>query len=90
MYSPEQIVAAREANPGKEVVGCTNSTAAYKAEMNVCCTSSNAVDIVSSFESEGAVFVPDRDLGHYAASCCPGKEVILWDEFCLIHQSIFI
>lgn len=90
MCSPEQIVAAREANPGKEVVGYVNSTAACKAEMDVCCTSSNAVDIVSSLDSPGAVFVPDRNLGTYAALRCPQKDVVLWSGFCPIHQSISV
>ncbi len=68
MCSPKQIVTVREANPGKEVVWYVNSTAVCKAEMNVYCTLSNAVDIVFSFELEGAVFVPDGNLGRYAAS----------------------
>ena len=89
MCTPEQIAAAREANPGKEVVGYVNSTAACKAEMDVCCTSSNAVDIVSSL-SGGAVFVPDANLGSYAASRCPGKDVVVWDGFCPVHQSVTV
>ena len=90
MCSPEQIVAARANNPGKEVVGYVNSTAACKAEMDVCCTSSNAVDIVSSLDSDGAIFVPDRNLGNYAAGKCPQKDVLLWHGFCPIHQSISV
>lgn len=90
MCSPGAIVAAREGNPGKEVVGYVNSTAACKAEMDVCCTSSNAVAVVSSLGSEGAVFVPDRNLGAYAASRCPDKDVVLWDGFCPVHQSITV
>ena len=90
MCSPEQIIAARERNPGKEVVGYVNSTAACKAEMDVCCTSSNAIEIVSSLESSGAIFVPDRNLGTYAARSCPDKDVVVWNGFCPIHQSISV
>ena len=90
MCSPEQIVAVREKNPGKEVVGYVNSTAACKAEMDVCCTSSNAIEIVSSLESPGAIFVPDRNLGTYAARSCPDKDVVVWSGFCPIHQSISV
>ncbi len=90
MCTPEQIVAAKAAHPGKEVVGYVNSTAACKAEMDVCCTSSNAVDIVSSLGSEGAIFVPDRNLGTYAARSCPDKDVVVWSGFCPIHQSISV
>ena len=90
MCSPEQIVAARRDHPGMEVVGYVNSTAACKAEMDVCCTSSNAVGIVSSLESAGAIFVPDRNLGTYAARSCPDKEIVVWSGFCPIHQSISV
>ena len=90
MCSPEQIVAARRDHPGMEVVGYVNSTAACKAEMDVCCTSSNAVGIVSSLESVGAIFVPDRNLGTYAARSCPDKEIVVWSGFCPIHQSISV
>ena len=90
MCSPEQIVAARRDHPGMEVVGYVNSTAACKAEMDVCCTSSNAVGIVSSLESAGVIFVPDRNLGTYAARSCPDKEIVVWSGFCPIHQSISV
>ena len=90
MCSPEQIVAARRDHPRMEVVGYVNSTAACKAEMDVCCTSSNAVGIVSSLESAGAIFVPDRNLGTYAARSCPDKEIVVWSGFCPIHQSISV
>lgn len=90
MCSPEQIVSVRAANPGCEVVGYVNSTAACKAEMDVCCTSSNAVDIVSGLDSEKIVFVPDRNLGTFTASRCPSKDIELWSGFCPIHQSISV
>ena len=90
MCTPEQIRTEREANPGLEVVGYVNSTAACKAEMDICCTSSNAVAVVSSLEGEGAIFVPDKNLGSYAASKCPSKRMVLWNGFCPVHQSISV
>ena len=48
------------------------------------------MDIVSSLDSQGAVFVPDRNLGTYAALRCPQKDVVLWSGFCPIHQSISV
>lgn len=90
MCTPEEIVEARRANPGKEVVGYVNSTGACKAEMDICCTSSNAIDIVGSLESDGAVFVPDKNLGNYAAKKCPSKDVVLWHGFCPVHQCISV
>ena len=88
MCSPDQIDRAREEHPGAEVVGYVNSTAACKARMDVCCTSSNAVDIVGNLGSKDVIFVPDKNLGAYAASKCTDKDVHLWTGFCPIHQSI--
>ena len=88
MCTPEDIRRARGEHPGAEVVGYVNSTAACKAEMDVCCTSSNAVDIVGNLSSKDVIFVPDKNLGAYAASKCPSKDVHLWTGFCPIHQSI--
>ncbi len=90
MCTPEQIDRARSENPGAEVVGYVNSTAACKARMDVCCTSSNAVEIVNGTASDRVIFVPDRNLGTYVASKCPGKEVVLWNGFCPIHQAITV
>lgn len=88
MCSPDQIDRARAEHPGAEVVGYVNSTAACKARMDVCCTSSNAVDIVGGLRSKDVIFVPDKNLGSYAASKCLDKDVHLWTGFCPIHQSI--
>ncbi len=90
MCTPEQIIAARDENPGCEVVGYVNSTAACKAEMDVCCTSSNAVRVVGGLDSDKVVFVPDANLGSYAASRCPDKDVRVWSGFCPIHHSISV
>ena len=90
MCTPEQIREARARNPGCEVVGYVNSTAACKAEMDVCCTSSNAVKVVSGLSSDKVLFVPDRNLGSYAASKNPSKDIELWHGFCPIHQSISV
>lgn len=90
MCTPEAIRSLRAEHPGAEVVGYVNSTAACKAEMDVCCTSSNAVDIVSSLDSDEVLFVPDRNLGSYASRMCPSKDVGLWSGFCPIHQSITV
>lgn len=88
MCGPEDIKEMRRMNPGAAVVGYINSTAASKAEMDICCTSSNVLDVVSSVEGKDIIFVPDRNLGGYAGSEVPSKNMILWKGFCPIHHAI--
>ncbi len=90
MCTAEQIVEARRRHPGAAVVGYVNTTAACKAELDVCCTSSNAVDVVSSLAEDDVIFLPDRNLGSYVASRCSGKNVILWNGFCPMHHFITV
>ena len=90
MCTPEQIDGMRAKHPGAKVVGYVNSTAACKTRLDVCCTSSNAVDVVSSLEGEDVIFIPDMNLGRYVAGKCPRKNVILWDGFCPMHQFITV
>ena len=78
----------KEKHPDASVVCYINSTAAVKAESDICCTSSNAVDIVKSLDNEKIIFVPDRNLGAYVASKIPEKEFILWDGFCPVHDRL--
>lgn len=90
MCTAEQVDGIRARHPGAEVVGYVNSTAACKTRLDVCCTSSNAVDIVSKCKSRDVIFIPDMNLGRYVASKCPEKNLILWDGFCPMHQFITV
>lgn len=78
----------KKKHPDAAVVCYINSTAAVKAESDICCTSSNAVDIVKSLDNDKIIFVPDRNLGAYVASKIPEKEFILWDGFCPVHERL--
>ena len=93
ILSPEKKVATglrnlKEQHPDAAVVCYINSTAAVKAESDICCTSSNAVDIVKSLDNNKIIFVPDRNLGAYVASKIPEKEFILWEGFCTVHERL--
>ena len=78
----------REKYPDAVVVTYVNSSAAVKAESDYCCTSANAVDVVSSIDPDKQIlFVPDRYLGTYVASCT-GRDLTLYDGFCPTHARI--
>ncbi|MDR3206230.1 MAG: quinolinate synthase NadA [Candidatus Methanoplasma sp.] len=89
MCNAEQIRHARQKNPGAAVVGYVNSTAESKCGMDICCTSSNAVAVVNSLKQKDVIFAPDMNLGAYVASKTD-KNIILWDGFCPVHQSITV
>ncbi|MDR2845798.1 MAG: quinolinate synthase NadA [Candidatus Methanoplasma sp.] len=89
MCNADQIRQIKIRNPGSAVVGYVNSTAESKGEMDICCTSSNAVAVVNSLKEENIVFVPDKNLGAYVASHS-AKNITLWDGFCPVHQSITV
>lgn len=85
MADADMIKALRVEYPKAQVVCYVNSTAAVKAESDICCTSSNAVDIVKGMTAKDIIFVPDRNLGAYVASQVPNKNIILWDGHCYVH-----
>jgi quinolinate synthase len=75
----------RERYPGVPVVTYVNTSAAVKAEADICCTSSNAVQIVESLGSDRVIFLPDRYLGQWVAGQTD-VEVILWEGSCMVHE----
>jgi quinolinate synthase len=64
----EDVRLLRERYPGAPVVTYVNTSAAVKAESDICCTSANAVEIVESLGAERVIFLPDEYLGRYVAS----------------------
>lgn len=86
MITLNQLKAFKQNYPGSPVVCYVNSSVEVKAASDVCCTSSNAVKILKSFSTEKPIlFVPDRNLGSWAAQQS-GKKVITWDGYCVVHQ----
>ncbi|MDH3754811.1 MAG: quinolinate synthase NadA [Acidimicrobiia bacterium] len=86
----ESITAAdvrqlRERHPGVPVVTYVNTSAAVKAETDICCTSSNAVAVVESLGVDKVIFLPDRYLGSYVATQTD-VEIVLWDGSCEVHE----
>jgi quinolinate synthase len=88
MVTVRELRETKKKHPGAVVVTYVNSSAAVKAESDVCCTSANAVKVVASIPKDKEVlFVPDRNLGRYVEDRL-GRKLILWDGYCPTHQRI--
>src|SRR3990167_9416972 len=88
MIDAEGLKKKKAEKPDTKVVCYVNTTAAVKAESDICCTSSNAVKIVSSIpEDEEILFIPDKSLGAYVSSCL-NREMIYWEGYCPTHHRI--
>lgn len=88
MITAEQLITKKAEHPGAVVITYVNSSAAIKAESDLCCTSSNAMKIVSSVPADkDIIFVPDTHLGHYVQEQL-GREMIIWDGYCPTHSRI--
>lgn len=85
MITAEELKEWKRQLPGRPVVCYINTTAAVKAEADICCTSSNAVEVVNSLKEEEILFVPDKNLGAYVQRFTP-KKVISWNGFCYVHH----
>lgn len=88
MASAESVSLLKEKYPKAKVVCYINSSAEVKAVSDVCCTSSNALNIIKNIDEEEIIFLPDRNLGSYIQEQIPEKKIILWDGFCIIHERI--
>ena len=75
----------KEMNPGIPVVTYVNTSADVKAESDICCTSSNAVEIVESLGTDRVIFLPDEYLAkNVAAQTKVG--IIMWHGKCEVHE----
>lgn len=90
MCTPEDLAQRKKELPDHVVVGYVNTTGPTKTQMDVCCTSGNALKVVNSLKSDKVLFVPDRNLGSYIADKLPEKEIVLWNGCCPIHDSITV
>ena len=81
----EDVRLLRERFPGVPVVAYVNTSADVKAEVDICCTSSNAVQVVESLGSDTVIMVPDQYLAKYVASKTSVK-IIAWKGACEVHE----
>ncbi len=88
MITPERVRKYKEENPGAAVVAYINTTAALKAECDVCVTSSSALKIVEKIDAPEILFIPDKNLGSFVKEHFPEKNIVLWDGYCPIHATL--
>jgi quinolinate synthase len=82
---PEDVRALRAKHPGAPVVTYVNTSAAVKAQSDVCCTSANAVKVVESLGAPKVIFLPDEYLGAYVAANT-SVEIVTWRGHCEVHE----
>ncbi len=85
MITAEGLREFKKQYPGVPVVTYVNSSAAVKAESDICCTSSNAVNVVASLAEQEVILAPDRNLGRYIAAQVD-KTCYFWDGYCPTHE----
>jgi quinolinate synthase len=85
----EQLRAWKAEHPGAKVVSYVNTTAAVKAETDICCTSSNAVDVVASIDPDTEIlFCPDQFLGAHVRRVTGRENLHIWAGECHVHAGI--
>lgn len=83
---PDEFEKFVKEHPDHTVITYVNTTAAIKALSDVCCTSTNAVQIVESFpKDKPLIFAPDRNLGNYI-NRVTGRDMLVWDGACHVHE----
>jgi quinolinate synthase len=88
MISAPSLIQKKRELPGVPVVTYVNSSAAVKAETDICCTSANAIKVVNSLADSDTVFMdPDRNLARYTQRFT-NKRVLYWEGFCPYHDML--
>ncbi len=88
MITKEGLRALKREHPEAMVVGYVNTTAEVKAEIDICCTSGNATEVIESLKDvEEIIFVPDKYLCYYVFTRT-NKKLIPWNGYCPTHVKI--
>ncbi|WP_420005500.1 quinolinate synthase NadA [Arenibacterium sp. LLYu02] len=82
----EGVEEMRRRYPGAPVVSYVNTTAEVKAASDICCTSSNAAQIVAALEADTIIMTPDQYLAQNVARDVPQKNVVWWEGSCIVHE----
>ncbi|UCH06687.1 MAG: quinolinate synthase NadA [Deltaproteobacteria bacterium] len=87
MITAEELIRRKKHLPGAAVVCYVNSTAAVKAESDICCTSANAVKVIQRLDAQEILFAPDQYLGQYVSTQTE-KKMRFWPGYCPTHMKI--
>jgi len=90
MITARQLIEKKRDRPDTVVISYVNTTAAVKAESDICCTSANATKIVASVEpSRPILMTPDRNLAQFTKKHT-GREIMYWDGYCPVHDNLTV
>lgn len=83
--TPEDVRLLRQRHPGVPIVTYVNTSAAVKAESDICCTSGNAKTVIESLGVERVIMLPDEYLAKNIAAETK-VQVISWNGHCEVHE----
>ncbi|GEP02212.1 quinolinate synthase NadA [Methylobacterium oxalidis] len=82
----EDVRSLRARYPGVPIVTYVNTSAAVKAESDLCCTSGNAVDVIKSLNAPRVLMIPDEFLAQNVQAALPEIEILTWAGHCEVHE----
>src|SRR3990167_8203066 len=83
----DQLVEWKKEFTNAVVVAYVNTSAAVKAESDICCTSSNALKVVESVPEKDILFIPDQCLAHWVSTKTK-KNIIAYPGYCITHKRL--
>ena len=82
----EDVRGLRARYPGVPIVTYVNTSAAVKAESDLCCTSGNAVEVIRSLNAPRVLMIPDEFLAQNTQAALPEIEILTWTGHCEVHE----
>ncbi|MBW1800930.1 MAG: quinolinate synthase NadA [Deltaproteobacteria bacterium] len=88
MLTADALKMKKQEMPDAVVVSYVNTTAAVKAQSDLCCTSANAVQVANAIDADKKILmVPDRNLAQYTKTRT-GRDIRYWNGYCPIHDHL--
>lgn len=87
MISAEQVRELKRLHPEAIVICYINTYAEVKAESDICCTSANALKIISRFPDREIIYIPDQNMAAYAQQVLK-RDIIIWPGYCYVHHRL--